>query len=64
MDQKVTDHLTNTSSEVIGNNDFSDESSCDLPLKTIEDLELFEEKLSDKLFRKKVVNIIGFNLFF
>jgi len=39
------------------NYDLSDESSCDLPLTTIENLELFEEKLSDKLFRKKVVKI-------
>lgn len=57
MDQKITDSIANTSSEIHGNIDLSDESSWDLPLTSIEQLELFEEKLSDKLFRKKVVNL-------
>uniref|UniRef100_A0A2S2NHP3 Uncharacterized protein n=1 Tax=Schizaphis graminum TaxID=13262 RepID=A0A2S2NHP3_SCHGA len=55
MDQRFTDTIVNTSSAVRENNDLSDESSWDLPLSTIENLKLFEEKLSDKLFRKKVV---------
>lgn len=55
MDQRFTDTIVNTSSAVCENNDLSDESSWDLPLTTIENLELFEDKLSDKLFRKKVV---------
>jgi len=50
MDQRLTDTIVNTSSAVRENNDLSDESSWDLPLTTIENLELFEEKLSDKLF--------------
>ncbi|CAH1715849.1 unnamed protein product [Aphis gossypii] len=56
MDQRLNDTIVNTSSAVHENNDLSDESSWDLPLTTIENLELFEEKLSDKLFRKKVIN--------
>jgi len=45
MDQRITDSIANTSFEIHGNNDFSDESSWDFPLPTIEHLELFEEKL-------------------
>ncbi|KAF0702600.1 Uncharacterized protein FWK35_00033851, partial [Aphis craccivora] len=53
-DQRLNDTIVNTSSAVHENNDLFDKSSWDLPLTTIENLELFEEKLSDKLFRKKV----------
>ncbi|KAF0683774.1 Uncharacterized protein FWK35_00035238, partial [Aphis craccivora] len=45
MDQRLTDTKF---SVVCENNDLSDESSWDLPLTTILNLELFEEKLSDK----------------
>jgi len=57
MDQRLTDTIVNTSSAVRENNDLFDEPSWDLPLTTIGNLELFEEKLSDKLIRKKVVKI-------
>jgi len=64
MDQKITDSIANTSSEIHGNIDLSDESYWDLPLTSIEQLELFEEKLSDKLFRKKSGKfILNFNVF-
>jgi hypothetical protein len=57
MEQKLTDTIANTSSAML-KNDLSDELSWDLPLTTIiENLELFEEKLSIKLFCMKVVNI-------
>ncbi|KAE9530661.1 hypothetical protein AGLY_011123 [Aphis glycines] len=56
MDQRLTDTIVNTSSTVRENNNLSCESSWDLPFTTIENFELFEEKLSDNLFRKKVIN--------
>ncbi|KAE9526810.1 hypothetical protein AGLY_013458 [Aphis glycines] len=57
MDQRLTDTIVNTAScTVRENNDLSYESFWDLPLTTIENLVLFEEKLSDNLFRKKVIN--------
>ena len=57
IDHKITNSIVNTGSETHGNIDLSDESSYwDLPLTSIKHLELFEEKLSDKLYRKKVVN--------
>ncbi|KAE9526928.1 hypothetical protein AGLY_013576 [Aphis glycines] len=56
MDQRFTDTIVNTSSTVRENNDLSCGSSWDLLLSTIENLQLFKEKLSDKLFRKKVIN--------
>lgn len=57
MEQKLTDTIANTSSGML-KNDLSDESSWDLPLTTIiKNLEIFEEKLSDKLFCMIVVNM-------
>lgn len=51
VEQKMADNGTE-------NHSINDELIWDLPLKSIEDLELFEQKLNDNLFRKKVVKYL------
>lgn len=61
--QIISDTIDNNSSSLtIGSNGNQISLECiwDFPLKTLDDLEVFEEKLSDNTFKKRVVSVLNF----